>query len=237
MQAHNNKSISPYLNSKRYNKKMDRYDVIIERIGKSIVEGKQYTLLDIGCGDAALTYQIKEKFKNIKCNGLEYNKTLIDQCSENELLDDITFFQGDACDFNLAEKFDIIIMSGVLSIFDEPQWPLKCMINHMNPGGLGVIFTRACSAENDVLIKFRNTYHGRSEWETGLNMFSINTLKSEIEKLGVNGVHFEQFNLSINLEKTEDPTRGYTIETKDGGNLIVNGMNIMSEYYTVSFSI
>ena len=71
-------------------------------------------------------------------------------------------------------------------------------------------------------------------WESGLNMFSLNTIRKKLNSIALD-IKFHKFEITIDLEKQENPIRTYTIDTKDGKRLIVNGANIVRDFYLVEF--
>ena len=166
-----NISIDAYKDSK-HGKVYKRYEFVHEKIKNRISKITNPKIFDIGCGDASFICYLKKKYPNAKYYGLEPNQDLIDKARNNHLLDDVKLIKDDACKFKIRERFNIIIMSGVLSIFDEIDVPIRNMIKHLLPGGYGYIFGGFCSADIDVLVRFRNNYLKSTTWESGLNMFS-----------------------------------------------------------------
>ncbi len=70
------------------------------------------TVLDIGCGNGALSYDIATKAKKIV--GIDLNEKNISFAKENYSKKNIKYICGDALKDVPNEKFDVIIMSNVL---------------------------------------------------------------------------------------------------------------------------
>jgi 2-polyprenyl-3-methyl-5-hydroxy-6-metoxy-1,4-benzoquinol methylase len=85
------------------------------------------SVLDIGCGNGALTYDLAEKAK--KVIGIDISKKQIAAAKENYKKDNLAFVSGDVVNYNFREKFDAIVMSNVLEHIDERSEFLKRLRN------------------------------------------------------------------------------------------------------------
>lgn len=235
MATHNNKSIDPYLNQDRYDRVLDRYEFVKENIQIKYDGKHNATFLDIGCGDAALLYQISKIFPKLDCSGLDYSAELLSKCKENALLKDLEFHQGDASKFDLGRQFDFALSSGVLSIFNSIEEPLTCMLNHLKKDGIGFVFTPSNHRNIDVLLQYKNKSVNSEEWETGLNMFSLDTITSGLEKLGAREIETISFNIKVDIDESDNPVNSYTVNTDNGDKMIVNGMNLILDFYLIVF--
>ncbi len=225
-----NRSTEAYDGS--YTKTYERDDFVHDLILPFIKHGK--SLLDIGCGDSRFLYYLQRRHPGLHLCGLERSRELIDKARKSDELKDIEIVEGDAMGFSLGRTFDIAVMSGVLSIFDDIEKPIRVMVDHLCPGGIGVIFGCFCAKDIDVRVRYRNNFAGSNEWESGLNMYSIDTMKSILSEYA-DDIEVFHFDLSIDLDEQDDPVRTHTIKTEDGGRLIVNGMNIINDFYAFRF--
>ena len=231
-----NKSIDSYLFSGyKKIKNYDRVNFIINEIRKNIDPKKKYNLLDIGCSKGEIIYALKEEFQNIKYSGLEYSEDLLYLAKQEKFLNDVNFIKGDARDFDLKNKFDFTIMSGVLSIFDEIDRPINKMLQHTKENGIGLIFGAFNKEDIDVLIRYKNNYKESKDWESGWNLFSLGTIKKLIEQK-VKDIEIIKFNLKSDLEKKSDPVKSYSLELKNSNEkLIVTGGGIIRDFYLIKF--
>lgn len=228
-----NKSINSYKEqSYEKFKEYERYKFLIAHILP--VLGHDKSLLDIGCAKGELIYILRETYPDISYHGLEYSQELINMARAQDFFKDVDFTQGDAQDFELNKSFDVTVMSGVLSIFDDIEKPLNMMIKHTNPGGYGFIFGGFTREDIDVMVRFRNNYAGSQTWESGWNMFSIHTVKSYLKPF-VNQIDIIPFEIPIDLKKSPDPVRGYTILAEEGKRLILTGGNIVRDFHLIFF--
>lgn len=88
------------------------------------ISGKD-TVLDIGCGNGALTYDVAKKAQ--KAVGIDLNKKNIETCRNRFSLGNIEFIHGDALTNLPDERFDVIILSNVLEHIDKRVEFLKSL--------------------------------------------------------------------------------------------------------------
>ncbi len=132
-----------------------------------------------------------------------------------------------------GEGLDIGCASGVLSIFDEFETPLKKWLSWLSNDGLLFIFGRFNSRNVDTKILFRNNTRNHAEWEGGLSAFSVHTITSFLNKLGYK-CEFKRFILPIDIkEDASNPIRTFTKELKTGGKIVMDGANIVAEHFFV----
>lgn len=72
----------------------------------------QDAVLDIGCGNGFLTYDVARKARSV--TAIDLNKNNVELARRNFNRDNIKYVCGDATQFDFGEKFDVIIMSNVL---------------------------------------------------------------------------------------------------------------------------
>lgn len=80
----------------------------------------------------------------------------------------------------------------------------------------------------------RNNYLKSTEWESGFNMFSLNTMKRILEP-HAKWVRFHKFCLSKELPQQDNPINAFTVNRADGQKIIINGANIVAVFYLVEF--
>ncbi|MDP1833397.1 MAG: class I SAM-dependent methyltransferase [Candidatus Moranbacteria bacterium] len=70
------------------------------------------TVLDIGCGNGAVAYDLSQKSKRVIA--IDIVKNNIEIAREKFSHENLEYIRGDATNFNFQEKFDVIILSNVL---------------------------------------------------------------------------------------------------------------------------
>jgi len=73
---------------------------------------REWTVLDVGCGNGALTYDLAGKAKRVI--GIDINSNNINRARQDFKRENITYIAGDATTFDFKEKVDIIVLSNVL---------------------------------------------------------------------------------------------------------------------------
>jgi len=226
-----NKSVETYLNEEYEKfKEYERFQFLIDKINKNFNDSS--SLLDIGGAKGELIYLLKQKYPKANYTCLEYNEELIELGRKN--LKDVKFIQGDAKNFNLNRKFDVVVMSGVLSIFDEIEVVLNNMLKHIKCKGYGYIFGGFNKEDIDVIVRYKNNYLNSNIWESGWNMFSINSVKKILTPY-ISDFNVYKFNLTKELAKKDNPVKSYTLKLESGELLILTGGNIIRDFYLLIF--
>lgn len=109
----------------------------VHQYGNSVMDlidaDKNSTVLDLGCGNGALTKALQEKGYAVK--GMDASKELLDIARKN--YPDIEFVQGDATHFEFPEPFDVVFSNAVFHWIDKEcqQDMLKCIYNALKKDG------------------------------------------------------------------------------------------------------
>lgn len=109
----------------------------VHQYGSSVTElidaDKGSSVLDLGCGNGALTKTLQEKGYSVK--GLDASKELLDVARKN--YPSIEFVLGDATDFTLTESVDIVFSNAVFHWInrERQQDMLKCVHNALKKNG------------------------------------------------------------------------------------------------------
>lgn len=210
----------------------ERYDFVHARIKKRLRAGANF--VDMGCGDGGFIRYLKERHPGLDACGVDLSRALLQKAGKQPLLKNVRLVRGDVTKVRLGQKFDAGLMSGVLSIFDDVEPVLKNFFRHLKPGGWGYIFGGFCSAPIDVIVRYKNRHQKSGAWESGLNMFSLESMKERLSK-DASAVRAFEFKLSRDLKPQDDPIRTFTLNTRERGRIVVNGANIIREFYLIEF--
>ena len=237
MEKNVNKSIESYLQGDYKNfKAYERIKFLIKNLSQYIEKKKKYKLLDLGCSKGEIIYSLKEKFDNIEFTGIDISKELLDKAKKENYLKTVRFIKDDISNFSLNEKFDIVIMSGVLSIFDDYEKFLKNVILHMKKDSIGLIFSAFNKDDIDVIMRFKNNFKKSTQWESGWNLFSLKEIKKFLKKYS-NSIKIISFDIKKILKKKENPVSSFTLELRDKSKLIMTGGNIVRDFHLIIFKI
>jgi len=230
-----NRSIESYLRGDYQKfKQYERTNFLLKHINKAIDKKTHYKLLDLGCSKGEMIYLLKESFENIDFTGIDISEDLLDIAKKEIFLKSVKFIQDDISTFSLKENFDIVLMSGVISIFDDYEKILLNVLNHMKKGSVGFIFGAFNQDDIDVLIRYKNNYVGSNEWESGWNLFSLKRINQFLEYHS-KSVEIIKFNLNKKMKKKKNPVSSYTLELQNNSNLIVTGGGVIRDFYLIKF--
>lgn len=91
----------------------------------SLIEGERLSVLDLGCGNGALTHQLQQL--GYEAEGLDASPELLEIAKQN--WPELTFLLGDAVDFHSAKRYDIVFSNAVLHWIDQEKQDdmLRCV--------------------------------------------------------------------------------------------------------------
>ena len=115
---------------------------LIEIIKTKIDPSSQGEGLDIGCATGALFRNLSPILVNYNLTGFDISKDLVDHANKSNKDTSSNFFVGDFNSINFDKKFDLICASGVLSIFQDFEPPLKKWLSWLSNDGVMFIFGR-----------------------------------------------------------------------------------------------
>lgn len=85
---------------------------------------KQYdSVLNVGCGNGSLTYDIALKAKEVY--GIDINQNNINFAIKNFKRQNIHYIHGDATKYTFKRKFDVIVLSNILEHIENRRYFLE----------------------------------------------------------------------------------------------------------------
>ena len=128
-------------------------------------------------------------------------------------------------------KFDIIILSGVLSIFSDGEKIIKNLISLLKPNGKIFIFEALNTYSYNLFIKSENlNVAPKSIWFK--NMYSTNFIK-KVAKKNKKKCKFFKFKLKTKLKKNKTNLNIGWTEYLSGKKIITNGLGIIQNQFWV----
>lgn len=109
----------------------------VHQYGNSVTElisaDKNSSILDLGCGNGALTKALQDKGYMVK--GLDASKELLDIARKN--YPDIEFIQADAVSFSVEEPVDVVFSNAVFHWIEREKQRnmLRCVHNALKENG------------------------------------------------------------------------------------------------------
>lgn len=109
----------------------------VHQYGNSVIElidaNKHSTILDLGCGNGALSKVLYDKGYNVR--GIDASKELLDIAKKN--YSDIDFIEADATNFSLKEPVDVVFSNAVFHWINREQQQdmLRCVYDALKENG------------------------------------------------------------------------------------------------------
>lgn len=210
-----------YLKSNRYKKPKEAFKLLLKILKKRLSQNKNYELLDVGCANGELLYFLNEKLGNVKFYGIDVRNDLI-KLAKKKLPSDINLKQFDYNKIqNHNKKFDIIICSGVVSIFDNLDVFFTNIKKNMKRDSILFLFSTFNEYNFDVLISYKDVNSKHNAYESGWNIWSIKTIKNYFKERKIIKNPFEiKFDVKQNKK---DLMRAWTIK-KNGKRYFTNAL-------------
>lgn len=219
-----------YASEKSKNIKQSFVDVgnFIEKTKNPLMIG------DIGCAIGAFPMYLKGRFPQSTIIGYEYSKELISK--GKDLFPELDLRYANILDSKFADdnfqKFDVVTLLGVLSIFDDIEVPLKNIGKILKPGGYFLAHGMFNPWPLDVYIKYQSSALPHTEFEAGWNIVSQDKVRAICGRLGFSNMKFHEFNIQVEIDRhLDDPVRSWTETLIDGKKQIVNGLCIKQPQY------
>lgn len=200
--------------------------VLGNKIESGVSNVGEQALLDVGGAAGAFTHYMARRFPGIRFTCLDADESLIKKASSQ--ISGPCFLHGDANDMVglAADAFDIVTMTGTMSIFDDFRPSLNECIRVCKPGGRIFITGQFNEFPVDALIQWR--YTGDSgAYNRGYNLFSKKSVSDHLESLDkVKAWRYEKFMLPFDLERQSDPIRSWTEQDANGDRIFKNGLQM-----------
>lgn len=213
-----------YLDGKDIERPKEIFKFLGDLTGSLDLQGP-VRVLDVGCAAGAYLHYLNTRFPEYRLSGMDISEALIGRARED--VSGCNFTVGSALDpAAFPEKeFDVVNCSGVLSIFDDIEQPLRNFVSCVSEGGSIIINTIINDDPVDVIMRYRRSGdETEGQWETGWNIFSKKSFERVLNNFsGTLSWSWHPFELPFALAKKEDPMRTWTIATDNNPHQLVNG--------------
>ncbi len=229
------KSNKFYYFNKIYNKK-DRYKKPKEifkkliQILKKEKKSKNLHLIDVGCAGGELLFNLRKNF-DYKLTGVDVDEKLLRK-AKTKCSKDIIFLKKDIFKNNFkGKKYDIIIFSGVLSIFQNGEKIFKNLMKILKKKGKIFIFDSFNIYSYNLNIT-ATKYNKNKKIFWYKNMYSLDFIEKEAKKFKKKCKFFE-FKMKANLKRNnKDLSLGWT-ETLSGRKIVTSGLGLIQNQFWV----
>ena len=212
-----------YLKSNRYNKPKECFKLLKNILKKRLKKNKTYDLLDIGCANGELLYYLNNHFKNINLHGVDVRADLIN-LGKKKLPSKIKLYK---LDYNkkqiIKKKYDVIICSGVISIFDDLDIIMRNIKDSFAKNSLLYFFGSFNEYDFDTRVAYKDLNSKIKDFQSGWNLWSIKSIQSYFKKKIIK----HPFEIKINVKKNNrDLIRSWTIKV-DKKLYFINGISFL----------
>jgi SAM-dependent methyltransferase len=166
---------------------------------------KSISVLDLGCGTGAATYQLARKNPHINFIGVDSDEVLIKEARQRTEVDSVknlSFMKADW--FDLPQDlsgFDGVISLQTLSWLSEMERPMAEVLSKVRPKWMAI---SSLFYEGDVTCEIRVTEHTRSR-STNYNVYSIPAISRLVHEFGYDVSRSEDFEIDIDLPRPQNP--------------------------------
>jgi malonyl-CoA O-methyltransferase len=149
--------------------------------------GRNYKILDIGCGTGTLTKQIAKIYTNAEITAIDISKNMINIARNNLETYNVGYLCADIENVKLGEKFDIIISSATLQWIDCLEDTLSSIVGYMKENGIFLFSTFGENTFNELRTSYdiakknlnikENVYPGQTFFSFNYIMNLISTFR------------------------------------------------------------
>lgn len=122
----------------RYKRKLT-YAHAFRLLNSHLSRKQDLDILEIGTGSGFFLDFAKEVFKSSRFSGVEYDERLLIESASRAPYANL--IQGNAENFKLGSKFDVIVSFQVIEHLYNPSAMLVNVRNHLRPGGIFLVTT------------------------------------------------------------------------------------------------
>lgn len=215
--------LSRYVGRGRYDNPKEDFKVITEQLARLTDPARVYSVADIGCGNGELLYLIKQRFPAWRLTGYDHTGEFIEAALAFPGLAGVDFRQADL--FDLDGRYDIVIATCFLSLFDDIEPPLRKLMMLCREGGLLLATGLFNPFDIEVRVQFCDNSRAetRGQWRTDFNRHSQKHIREllagEVETLAFESCRYD-------LELPADPVhpiRVWSVRDANGETWLLNG--------------
>ena len=161
-------------------------ELVIEQLNQQKSDLK---ILDVACGTGNVSIALAKALPNAHILGVDLSQSMLDKAIENAQrhnLTNIVFETADICEFEHAEKFDVITLSYVLFFLPDAPQVLRKLKNQLSTNGF-FLFTsfqeQAFEPASDILLSLLRKFQSTSALNFDEHSWTNLQQSSHIEKL------------------------------------------------------
>lgn len=221
-----------YIDEKRKYEPKESFKFTYEIIKPYFDNLKNPVVADIGCATGEFIYYLRTLYPQFEYYGYDISDLLIKKAKE-ETPEAIFSVMDITKEHQLpAERFDAVFMNGLNGAFEDPYSWIPNFLKILKDNGRAYVYGIFNPLDVDVLVRVRRSEDFQTEdFLSYWNCISQATIRRVIEEQGYNAT-FHKFTIDIDLpEVSENPFRSWTFKLEDGSRSIINGTQVMHNFY------
>jgi trans-aconitate methyltransferase len=219
-----------YLREDRSRQPKEYFKFLVKLTTQRIdAHAKHLEALDIGCAGGDFLYYFRQCFPDAVIHGMDVLPSLVDAAKAKLPGADIYLGDINSPDFPGRQKYAVIYMSGVHSIFDSCEHWVRNVSAMLAKDSIAFIFGMFNALPYDVLVKVRRAGDD-GKYEAGWNSFSRATVQAAFKAHRCDAT-FIDWNVPIDIPfNASDPLRAWTTPLADGTNLATNATRVIHDF-------
>ena len=185
-------------------------------------------MIDVGCANGELLYNLHKNFKNLNLTGIDVDKKLLKKARIN-CPSQIKFKYGNiGRKIDGLGKYDIIILSGVLSILIMEKKIMKNLFSLLKPKGKIFIFDSLNINSHNLYIKSEEIKKNKKEFgiKICIVLIFLRTFQRSSKKCRFYDLDYLQKKNKNNLRL------GWT-EILSGKKIVTNGLGLIQKSFWI----
>ncbi|MCP3924058.1 MAG: class I SAM-dependent methyltransferase [Desulfobacterales bacterium] len=154
---------------------------------------KQWNVLDIGCGNGALSNDIKNKCRSV--TGIDINAENIDMAKKKFPGEGVKFICANALEYGFKDNFDVIILSNVLEHIDRRVDFLIKIFDNQNKHKPPILLLRVPMITRDWITLYKKEVG--VEWRLDPTHYTEYTLKQIFNEVKIAGLKIESYEIQF----------------------------------------
>ncbi len=186
------------------------------------------SVLDVGCASGLSLHLLRNNKNKADFLGIDNDLEMIEHAKDFFSDDEHSEFQLSTIEsLGNDTKFDLVLLWGLISFYDSYEDLIIKIKSHLSKTGSISIWSGFSNSEYDVFV----SYSKDGANHPGLNMFSLPRLIGFLEENNL-AVEVNQFIPTVPLQKDPlNPLVSYTLLDDNNCYAIVNGLNIVRDFY------
>jgi len=183
-----------------------------------------FSICDIGCAAGEFLSHAKNIFPECKIIGLDVSEVLLTKAKEKLPEGEFLLETIEKENIFNERKFDVITITGVHAILDNPKPILMNSLSLIKNDGLLLVSGFFNPEPIDMITRYHRADKEDLLWEKGWNVHSCLTIENILKKSSYNlDIKWHDFVMPFPIKRQNDPMRTWTTQIGNNSNATING--------------